>query len=75
MNIQEKRQRLNHIEEIWNNTMGWSKQLFNLYEERKRLKRDIAYYEGKKNGNRARTSRRNEEKPQQRHPVGPTKMW
>lgn len=41
--LQEKIDRLAHIEEIFNNTMGWSRQLFNLYEERQKLKKDIAH--------------------------------
>jgi len=34
---QDKIDRLAHIEEIYQNTNGWTKQLFNLYEERKQL--------------------------------------
>lgn len=35
---QDKVDRLAHIEAIFDKTMGWTRQLFNLYEERKELK-------------------------------------
>lgn len=34
--------RLQHIDEIFDRTVGWTKQLFNLYEERKALRIEVA---------------------------------
>lgn len=42
---QAKIDRLNHIDEIFNNTMGWTIQLMNLYEERKRLRLSVSRME------------------------------
>lgn len=76
MTIQEKRDRLQHIQTIWNNTFGWSKQLFNLYEERQRLIHDIANYNKVKETNSARdgipTSRINAQKSLIRRNMGST---
>lgn len=47
---QAKVDRLAHIEEIFNKTMGWTKQLFNLYEERKALKIDVSRMRKPTNG-------------------------
>lgn len=39
---QAKVDRLKYIDEIYANTTGWTVQLFNLYEERKRLRLSVS---------------------------------
>lgn len=45
---QDKIDRLAHIEAIFDKTVGWTRQLFNLYEERKELQLLVSRM--KKNG-------------------------
>lgn len=70
----QKQSRLDHIEEIFNNTMGWTRQLYNLYEERKALRLELSRYKGETNDRNQHRDKRSTSQSNSRNNLGNAKV-
>lgn len=70
----KKVERLAHIDEIYRTTRGWTVQLMNLYEERKRLRIDVSRMEKPDGGHSANYVKR-PKNPYRRSNMGSPKVW